>query len=165
MEQQNAAKKAPEAPAKPSNPRATKRVVVTVDATKAGDSIEAKEAAIRELQRQVREDKEEKARRYARNLKTIEDGAKAKLYPSFFPTLRLPQEKAAADAARLVNQRLLELRHKFTALMNGGRVKDALATLQRAVEVQNGNLVEPPKGPVFGKGQEGGQKEGQGEGR
>ncbi len=163
--EQNAAKKVPEAPAKPTDSKTTKRVVVAVDATLAGDTLAAKEAALKELQRQIREEKEELARRHARNLRTLEDGAKAKLYPSFFPTLRLPQEKAAADAARLVNQKLLELRHKFTALMNGGRVKDALATLQRAVEVQNGNLVEPPKGPIWGKGQEGGQKEGQGEGR
>lgn len=165
MEQQNAAKKAPEVPAKPSNSKTTKRVVVTIDARKAGDDTEAKEAAIKELQRQIRADKEEKARRYARNLKTLEDGAMHKLYSSFFPSFKLPPEKAAAEAARLMNQRLLELRHKFTGAMNDGRVKDALATLQRAVEVQNGNLLEPPKGPIWGKGQEGGQKEGQGEGR
>lgn len=162
--EQSTAKKLPETPAKPSNPKTTKRVVINVEASKAGDTIEAKEAAIKELQRQIREEKEEKARRYARNLKTIEDGARAKLYPCFFPSFKLPPEKAAADAARMVNQRLLELRHKFTTAMNENRVKDALAVLQRAVEVQNGNLVEPAKGPIWGKGQEG-QKEGQETGR
>lgn len=164
MEQQNAAKKAPEVPAKPSNSKTTKRVVINVEASKAGDTLAAKEAAIKELQKQIKDEKEELARKYARNLKTLEDGARSKLYPSFFPSLRLPPEKAAADAARMVNQRLLELRHKFTAAMNEGRVKDALGTLQRAVEVQNGNLLEAPKGPIWGKGQEG-QKEGQETGR
>lgn len=158
-------KKIPETPTmtKPSG-AVKKRVVVNVDASTASDSLAAKEAALKELQRQIKADKEELARKHAKNVKTLEDNARSRLYPSFFPSYRLPQNKVVADALKMTNKTLLSLRGQFTTAMNEGRVKDALALLQRAVEVQNGNLIEPPKGPIWG-GQKDGQKEGQEAGR
>ena len=166
MEQQNALKNAPETPAEIEAPKATKRVVVTVDASKAGDPAAAREAALLELQRQVKADKEAKARKHAKNVKTLEDNARWKLYPMFFPAYHPGPEKnkTLVETFRTLNKKLLDLRGQFTTAMNEGKVKDALAILVRAVEVQNGNLIEPRQGPIWNNAQ-GGQKDGQGEGR
>jgi len=165
MEQQSTLKKSPETHQAPPNPTQRKRIVVTIDATAAMDPLDGLIAAQKELQRQIREKKEETARKHAKNVRTIEQAALAKMLSLFFPVCSIPSvsavpganNKVVSEAVRLANSKMRQLRQRFVSQVSAGQVRDALATLEAAVETGEGRCSRGGQGGVQKDGQEAGR--------